>query len=152
MNYWLLKTEPDSYSITDLRKDGTTSWGGIRNYQARNYLRDDMEKGDLCLFYHSSAKPMAVMGICEVVKEAYPDETQFDPSDDHFDIDSEMDKPRWYAVDVAFRKIFHSPVLLSQMKNNSKLADMKLLNRGTRLSVLPVTKKEFEEIVRLGSC
>ena len=151
MNYWLLKSEPDCYSISDLRKDGTTAWGGIRNYQARNCLRDEMAKGDLCLFYHSSAKPMAAVGICEVVKEGYPDETQFDPADDHFDIDSEMDKPRWYAVDIAFRKIFHSPVLLSQMKNNSKLADMKLLSRGTRLSVLPLAKKEFDEIVRLGN-
>src|SRR4051812_44163584 len=110
MRYWLLKTEPGCYGIEDLKRDETTSWGGIRNYQARNMLRDQMKRGDRCLFYHSNAEPAAAVGVCEVVKEGYGDPTQFDPKDDHYDPDSDPRDPRWYCVDVSYESTFARPV------------------------------------------
>ncbi|RMD48171.1 MAG: EVE domain-containing protein [Ignavibacteria bacterium] len=150
MGYWLFKSEPDVYSIDDLKKDKKTHWDGVRNYQARNFIRDDMKKGDLVLFYHSNAKPNAVVGICEIVKEAYPDHTAFDPKDKHFDPKSKKEEPTWFMVDVKFKKKFKNPVILQDIKSNPKLSGMRLVQRGNRLSVMPVTKKEFDEIVKMS--
>ncbi len=149
-NYWLMKSEPSVYSIDDLKKDKKTYWDGVRNYQARNFMRDQMKKGDKVIFYHSNTEPPAAVGICEVVKEGYPDFTAFDPEDPHYDPKSKSDKPTWYMVDVKFVEKFERPVTLAEMKANPKLANMKLVQRGNRLSVMPVTKKEFDEIVRMS--
>lgn len=149
-NYWLMKCEPDSYSIDDLEKDGTTHWDGVRNYQARNFMRDDMKVGDKVLYYHSNAEPPGASGVAEIVKEGYPDFTAFDPDDSHYDPKSDKDKPRWYMVDIKFAKKFKNYVPLTDIKENGKLQDMKLVQKGNRLSVMPVTKDEFDEIVKMG--
>lgn len=148
--YWLLKTEPGCYSLDDLEKDRTTLWTGIRNYQARNFLKE-VEPGDTCLFYHSSVEPPCAVGTCVITKAAVPDPTQFDPTDEHFDADSPQDDPRWMAPEVTFERTFAQPVTISAMRANAKLGKMKLLEKGSRLSVLPVTKEEFEEVVRMGA-
>jgi predicted RNA-binding protein with PUA-like domain len=151
--YWLVKSEPEEFSFNDLKesKNKTTYWDGVRNYQARNFLRDEMKKGDLVLFYHSNADPLAVMGVCEVVKEGYPDHTQFDPDNDHYDPIADPGNPTWMMVDVKFKQEFKNPVKLDAIKSNAKLKNMKLIARGNRLSVMPVTKEEFAEIVKMGS-
>ncbi len=150
--YWLMKSEPSTFSIDDLAKskNKTTYWDGVRNYQARNFMRDEMKKGDMVLFYHSNAKPTAVVGVCEVVKEGYPDFTAFDPEDKHYDPKSKKDKPTWYMVDIKLKEKFKNPVTLEEIKANPKLRNMKLVQRGNRLSVMPVTKQEFEEIVKMS--
>ncbi|HEY2029705.1 MAG TPA: EVE domain-containing protein [Myxococcales bacterium] len=151
MNYWLLKTEPGSFSFDDLWKAPrrTTGWGGVRNYQARNTLRDEMKKGDLALIYHSNADPSAVIGIGEVVREGHPDPTQFDASDDHYDPDSPPDAPRWFQVSVKAVRKLKRPVSLEEIKANEALSGMLLVQRS-RLSVQNVSKEDFEAIVRLG--
>lgn len=151
MNCWLLKTEPGCYGIDDLKRDKTTSWGGIRNYQARNMLRDTMKKGDLCIFYHSNAEPPCAAGVCIVSKEGYPDPTQFDPRDDHYDDKSSKEEPRWFAVDVSFKQKFKKPVSLQTMRRVAALKNMELLRKGSRLSVMPMTRAELDEIVRLAA-
>lgn len=148
--YWLVKSEPDVYSIDDLKKDKKTYWDGVRNYQARNFMRDEMKKGDQVLFYHSNADPNAVVGVCEVAKEGYPDFTAFDPDDKHYDPKSKKDEPTWIMVDLKFVKKFKAPVTLTEIKENKKLQNMKLVQRGNRLSVMPVTKNEFNEIVKMA--
>ncbi len=150
--YWLVKSEPDVFSIEDLKKskNQTTFWDGVRNYQARNFLRDSIKKNDLVLFYHSNADPLAIMGICEVVKEGYPDHTQFDPDDIHFDPKAEPNNPTWFMVDLKFKKEFKNPVTLDDIKSNPELKNMKLIQRGNRLSVMPVEKNEFDEIIKMG--
>ena len=149
--YWLIKSEPESFSFNDLKKskNQTTFWDGVRNYQARNFLRDEMKKGDQVLFYHSNSDPLAVMGICEVVKEGYPDHTQFDPDNDHYDPRADPKNPPWIMVDVKFVKEFKTPVTLDAIKSNPKLKNMRLIARGNRLSVMPVTKEEFDEIIKI---
>lgn len=151
--YWLVKSEPNTFSIDDLAKakNKTTYWDGVRNYQARNFMRDEMKLGDHVLFYHSNCDPTAVVGYCEVVKEAYPDFTAFDPSNPHYDPKSKKDNPAWMMVDIKFVEKFKHPVTLDEVKNNPKLKDMRLIQRGNRLSVFPVEKKEFEEIIKMGS-
>lgn len=151
--YWLFKSEPGEFSIDDLTKSPgkRTYWDGVRNYQARNFIRDEMRKGDGVLFYHSNADPLAVMGYCEIIKQAYPDHTQFDPENKHYDPTSLRKDPRWYMVDVKLTKKFKSPVTLKQIKENPKLKDLRLIQRGNRLSVMPVTKKEWDEILKLGN-
>jgi predicted RNA-binding protein with PUA-like domain len=149
MKYWLMKSEPSTYSIDDLKRDRRTCWDGIRNYQVRNMLRDDVKKGDTVLFYHSSCDEPGVVGIAEVVREGYPDPTQFDPEDAHFDPASPPDAPRWVAVDVRFRRRFRRPVTLSAMKGQRALDGLQLLKRGNRLSVLPVSAKHAETIFAL---
>jgi predicted RNA-binding protein with PUA-like domain len=146
-----MKTEPTTFSFDDLLRAPrkTTGWDGVRNYQARNFLRE-MEKGDAVLIYHSSADPKAVVGIAEVVREAYPDPTQFDPRDDHHDPDSSRDDPRWFQVDVRAVAKLASPVTLEEMKAAKELRGMQLLQRGNRLSVLPVSEAEFGAVVKLG--
>ena len=134
-----------------MQKDKKTYWDGVRNYQARNFIRDEMKKGDQVLFYHSNAKPNAVVGICEIVKEAYPDFTAFDPDNKHFDPKSKTDAPAWFMVDIKFIKKFSKSVSLEKIKNNSKLKKMRLVQRGNRLSVFPIEKAEFEVIEKLGN-
>ena len=150
--YWLLKTEPSVISFDDLlaAPRQSTGWGGVRNYHARNYLRDEMKKGDGVLIYHSSAEPTAVVGTAEVVREGHPDPTQFERGDDHYDPDSRPHDPRWFQVEVrAVDKLPH-PVTLERIKRSAQLAGMGLLRRGNRLSVQPVTESEFRTIVKLG--
>lgn len=146
MRYWLIKSEPDAYSIDDLQRDGTEHWDGIRNYQARNIMRDQMSIGDRCLFYHSNAAPPGVVGVAEVVSEAYPDHTQFDPSSAYHDPASDPDDPRWLMVDVRFVEKLPRMVSLPELRSCPELADMVLLNRS-RLSVQPVTLSEYEFIL-----
>lgn len=150
--YWLMKSEPDVFSIDDLAhaKKQTTCWDGVRNFQARNTLRDEMRLGDLVLFYHSNASPPGIAGIAKVVREGYPDPTAFEEGHDHFDPKSNRDQPRWFMVDIQLVRKFERLVPLPELKQVSALSKMVLLQRGSRLSVQPVTKKEFEIIVRLA--
>jgi predicted RNA-binding protein with PUA-like domain len=151
VRHWLVKTEPTTFSFDDLLRAARkgTGWDGVRNYQARNFLRE-MEKGDQVLVYHSNADPKAVVGIAEVVREAYPDPTQFDSGSDHYDADSSRDDPRWFQVDVRAVEKLAYPVTLERMKAARELSGMALLKRGNRLSVLPVTPAEFRAVVRMG--
>ncbi|MEO8231730.1 MAG: EVE domain-containing protein [Ignavibacteriota bacterium] len=150
--YWLIKSEPESFSFSDLKKSKkqTTFWDGVRNYQARNFLRVEMKKEDKVLFYHSNSDTLAVMGVCEVVKEGYPDHTQFDPDSNHYDPKADPKNPAWIMVDVKFVKEFKTPVTLEAIKSNPKLKNMRLVARGNRLSVMPVAKYEFDEILKMG--
>lgn len=150
--YWLVKTEPDCFSIQDLAKapKRTTCWSGVRNYQARNFMRDDMKLGDQVLIYHSSCNPPAVVGVAKVSREAYPDHTSWDPNDDHFDPQSTKENPRWFMVDLQLERIFKEPIPLDQLRKIPALKDMELLRRGSRLSVQPVRKAEFETIEQIA--
>ncbi len=150
MNYWLAKSEPEEYSIDDLKKDKVCHWDGVRNYQARNYMRE-MQKGDLVLFYHSNAAPPGVAGVMKVVKIAYPDPSQFDKKDKHFDPKSTGDNPRWFCPDLKFERKFKQFISLSELRNTKGLEKLPLLQRGSRLSVHPVSKREFEIIVGMGT-
>jgi predicted RNA-binding protein with PUA-like domain len=148
--FWLLKSEPTCYSIDNLQKDGTTFWSGVRNYQARNYMRDDMEPGDGVLFYHSSADPTGVAGIAEVVSEGYPDHTALDPDDDHYDPKSKPGNPIWMMVDVKFVRKFKELIPLSELKETPGLEKMMVIQRGSRLSVQPVTEEEWNIVTKMG--
>lgn len=148
--YWLFKSEPESYSLDQLKKDKCTFWSGVRNYQARNLLRDEILLGDGVLFYHSNAKPMAVVGIAKVVKEGYPDPTQFDSSDPYYDAGSDPADPRWFVVDIGFVARMIKPITRDMMKDTDELSDMMLLARGSRLSVQPVEKTEWQTILEMG--
>lgn len=147
--YWLLKSEASCYSIDDLKRERTTAWTGIRNYQARNYMRNDMKPGDLALFYHSSSDPSAIVGVCEIMSGAFADETQFDPKDEHFDPKSTPDRPAWDAVEVKYVRHLAKPITLAEAKKIKGLEKMELLKKGQRLSVMPVTKEEFEIVTKL---
>lgn len=147
--YWLMKSEPSAYSIDDLKRDKTTLWDGVRNYQARNLMRE-MKVGDQALFYHSNAEPSAVVGIQEIDGLAEPDATQFDSGDSHFDPKATPANPIWYGVGVKFKKKFARPVTLPEIRDNKSLQNMVLLKRS-RLSVQPVTEREFQIISELGS-
>jgi len=149
MNYWLIKSERDCYSIDDLKKDKRTPWSGIRNYQARNFIRDGMKKGDLALFYHSSSEPTGIYGIAKVVSAPYPDPTQFDIKDDHYDPKATKDNPIWTVVDMAFVKKFKEPISLGQLRLEKKLSGMIVLEQGSRLSVMPVSEAHFKHIENL---
>lgn len=148
--YWLMKTEPTAYSIDDLKREGVTMWDGVRNYQARNFMRDDMKVGDMVLFYHSNVKPPAVVGIAEVVKEAYPDPTAFDKRDHHYDPKSRKDDPTWYLVDIKFVEKFADPVTLDDIKVEPACNDMMLVQKGSRLSVQPVAEKHYKKILNMA--
>ena len=148
--YWLFKSEPDVYGIDQLQQDGRTCWDGVRNYQARNMLRDDILLDDGVLFYHSNSKPMAVAGIARVVREGYPDDTQFDTSHKHYDEGSDPEDPRWFMVDIGFVAKFDEPLTRERLKDEPKLEEMVLLQRGSRLSVQPVTKSEWQTVLRLA--
>jgi predicted RNA-binding protein with PUA-like domain len=147
--YWLIKSEPGSYSIDDLKRDRRTGWSGVRNHQARNFMRDGMKVGDLLLFYHSGEEP-GVVGIARVSKAAYPDPTALDPRDDHYDAKATKDDPTWMMVDVEFVERFPRLVPLAELKQRKDLAGMRLLQRGQRLSVMPVEPKHFEVVVGLA--
>lgn len=149
IHYWLMKTEPDVYSIDDLQRQGTSPWEGVRNYQARNHMRD-MRIGDLALFYHSSTNPPGVIGISRIAREAYVDETQFDPKSPYADLKSPRDKPRWDRVDVEFVEKLSEIVTLETLKADPALAGMLVIKRGMRLSVQPVEKAEFVHVLKLG--
>ena len=151
MRYWLMKSEPDEFSIDDLVKTRgqTTSWFGVRNYQARNYMRDHMQVGDLAFFYHSSCAVPGVYGIIEIARAAYPDPTAWDPENHHYDPKSTPEQPLWDMVDVRFQREFKRPVTLSAIKAQAVLKNMRLVQRGSRLSVMPVTAREWNAILKL---
>ena len=151
MRYWLVKTEPGCFSIDDLAAspNQTTMWDGVRNYQARNFMRDDMKKGDKVLFYHSVTKP-GIVGLAEVAREAYTDPTQFDPENEHFDPASPADNPRWSVVDVKLVRRFDKPLPLPFLRKQPELEAMELLRKGSRLSVQPVREDEYEAVLALA--
>jgi predicted RNA-binding protein with PUA-like domain len=150
--YWLMKSEPRAFSIENLEKSpkGTTCWDGVRNYQARNFMRA-MAVGDRVLFYHSSVEPPAVVGIAEVVRTAYPDETQFDKTSHHYDPASVPSAPRWDMVDIQHRQTFRTSLPLDRLKQEPKLKKMVLLQKGSRLSVQPVTEAEWALVLKLAA-
>ena len=145
-----MKSEPDCYSIDDLERDARGRWDGVRNYQVRNMMRDHMKKGDRALFYHSSAKEIGVVGEMEIVKEAYPDPTQFDPKADHYDAQSTWENPRWLCVDVQFKKKFPRTVTLAEMRLEPALRGLRILEKGSRLSIVPVSPAHYEKIIALA--
>jgi predicted RNA-binding protein with PUA-like domain len=148
MKYWLLKSEPSTYGIDHLKKDGTTAWTGVRNYQARNFMRDEMRAGDRAFFYHSSCEVPGIAGIAEIRGAAYPDETQFDRKSPQHDPAATRDEPRWFNVDVKFVKKTRT-VTLDELRARKELRNMVILRRGNRLSITPVTKAEWDCIERL---
>lgn len=152
VNYWLLKSEPEMFAYGDLEKSPkkTTYWDGVRNYQARNTLRDLMKQGDLCFFYHSNSDPTGIAGICEVVKEGYPDFTAFDKKHEHYDPKSKADAPTWMMVDVKAVRALPRVITLAELKGVKGLEKMVLLQRGSRLSVQPVTAREWEIVCDLA--
>lgn len=147
-NYWLLKSEPSAYSIDDLKRDGKTDWTGVRNYQARNIMRDAMQKGDLAFYYHSSTDETGIAGICEIASEAIPDKTAWDSKSDYYDPKSSPGNPIWFCREVKFRQKFKAPVLLSDLRTIKGLEKMILLQKGSRLSVQPVSEVEWEIIMK----
>ncbi|MEP1446412.1 MAG: EVE domain-containing protein [Paraglaciecola sp.] len=150
MQYWLFKTEPDAFSIDDLAKmpNQTEHWDGIRNYQARNFLRDQIKLGDQVFIYHSSCKEVGIVGLAEVVKEGYPDHTQFNPETKYFDPKSTQDNPRWYMVDIKFKQKFETLLPLKTIKQMANISEIGLVKKGGRLSVMPVTEHEFEILLK----
>lgn len=148
MNYWLMKCEPEAYSIEDLEKDQVAFWEGVRNYQARNIMRDQMKPKDLAFYYHSNAKPSGIAGLMEIVSVGYPDETALDEKSKYYDPKAQKDKPIWYGVDVKFIKKLPQVISLKELKEHSTLSQMMVTQKGSRLSVQPVTEKEFNYIRR----
>ena len=147
--YWLFKSEPSAYSFDDLVRDGVAEWDGVRNFQVRNWIRDDIKVGDGVLFYHSSSTPLGVVGSAQVVREAYPDHTAWDPSSEHPDPKSTPEKPLWYMVDIKHVRTFKEPLTLEELRTIPQLQEMVLLQKGSRLSVHPVAPKEFALISKL---
>ena len=144
-----MKSEPDIYSIDHLERDGTESWEGVRNYQARNFLRD-MAVGDLAIFYHSSAKPPRAAGVCKISREAYPDDTQSDKKSQYYDPKSKKENPRWSMVNVSFVEKFKEPVSLQALKDDPELEGMRVTQKGSRLSVQPVDKAHFKRVLKMA--
>jgi predicted RNA-binding protein with PUA-like domain len=152
MAYWLMKSEPTTFSIDDLKHcKKPEGWDGVRNYQARNMMRDQMQKGDLAFFYHSNCEQPAVVGIMEVAHEAIPDHTAFDAKDSHYDPKSDPEAPRWWMVGVRFKEKFKYPVTLHTIKQTPSLEDMALVKRGNRLSIMPVTRSQWQRIVDMAT-
>lgn len=151
MKYWLMKSEPDAFGLEDLKQctDQTEPWDGVRNYQARNMMRDEMKIGDQIFFYHSNTKVPGIVGICEVVKEGYVDHTAFDPDQKYYDPKSDPDKPRWFMVDIKLIRETSRTISLAEMKDCAALAEMRLVQKGNRLSVMPVEKNEWDIILGL---
>ncbi len=151
MNYWLMKSEPDAFGINDLynKPNQTEHWDGVRNYQARNMMRDAMKLGDQVFFYHSNCDVPGIAGIMEVAREGYPDFSAFDPDDRHFDPKSDPDNPRWMMVDVKYVRMLSRIISLKELKLYPELADLALVKRGNRLSIMPVSKKHWEFILAL---
>jgi predicted RNA-binding protein with PUA-like domain len=150
MKYWLMKVEPSAYSIEQLERDGSTSWEGVRNYQARNFMRDEMQKGDRVLFYASNADPSGVTGVAEISREAYPDKFATTKGHHYFDPKATKENPIWYMVDISFVEKFKHIVPLDLLKETKGLEDMVVTKKGSRLSIQPVTKGEFDIVVKLG--
>lgn len=150
MKYWLIKTEPSAFSFEDLKNapNQTTHWDGVRNYQARNFMRE-MKAGDLVLFYHSQLNPPEIVGIAKVVRTAYPDHTQFDSASNYFDPKSTPENPRWQMVDIRAHQAFESPITLTELRATPGLEEMVLLRKGSRLSVQPVTEEEWKIVLAL---
>ena len=149
MKYWLMKNEPEAFSIDDLERVKIEPWDGIRNYQVRNFFRDDMSIGDKAFFYHSSCKIPAIVGIMEIVSDAYPDHTAWDPEEHYYDLKSDPENPTWLMVDVKFNSKLDNPITLKELRSHPKLADMRILQRGNRLSVTPLEKKHWNYISSL---
>lgn len=149
--YWLMKSEPDTYSIDDLERDGVTPWEGVRNYQARNLLRDEVQVGDEVLFYHSNAKPPGVAGLGRVIRAAYPDPSAFDSSSEYHDPRSSSESPTWIAVDVRFVRKLERLVTLDELKANPELEGMLVTRRGQRLSVQPLSAEHFRTVVAMAA-
>jgi len=151
--YWLMKSEPDAFSIDDLARVGSEPWNGVRNYQARNFMRDQMQIGDGVLFYHSNTKLPGIVGIARVASLAYPDDTQFDPDSDYFDPKATREQPRWYLVDVAFERKLARTIALTDIKQHADALGegFPLIARGNRLSVFPVTRPQWELLLGLES-
>jgi len=149
MNYWLMKSEPDVFGIDHLisMPNKTEHWDGVRNYQARNMMRDDMKKGDLVFFYHSNCKVPGIVGIAEVVKESYPDFTSWNPESNYFDPKSTADSPRWFMVDIKFKRKLKRTISLNELKEMPGLEEMALVRRGNRLSIMPVSEQEWDTIL-----
>lgn len=148
--YWLVRSEPDVFSIDDLEREGSTCWDGVRNYQARNTLRDDMEVGDGVLFYHSNAKPLAIVGVARVSRAGYPDHTAWDPKTKYHDPKSDPQNPTWFMVDIEFVTRFDEPLCREQLQEEPELADMALLQKASRLSVQPVTADEWKHVLKMA--
>jgi predicted RNA-binding protein with PUA-like domain len=149
MRYWLMKSEPEEFSIDALAKKKLEPWNGVRNYQARNFMRDDMKVGDGVLFYHSNCDEPGVVGLAEIRSAAHPDPTQFDPKSDYYDPGSKREEPRWLLVDVGFKRKLKRTITLAELKDKPELQDLALVKKGNRLSVLPVAKKEWDYILSL---
>ena len=147
MQYWLMKSEPDTYSIDDLQSFGVDHWDGIRNYQVRNFFRDQMQVGDQAFFYHSNCKVPGIVGTMEIASKAYPDHTAFNPSEKYFDSKSDPENPRWLMVDVRYIRHLDRMITLGELRLQKQITDMKLFQRGNRLSVLPLSKKEWQYIL-----
>ena len=149
-NYWLMKSEPESYGIGHLKKDKKTAWTGVRNFQARNYMRDDMQVGDGILFYHSNCKEPGVYGLAKVASKPYADPTQFDPKSRYYEPRATKEKPVWYLVDIAFVKELKRPVLIAELRDHAKTSGMHMLQKGSRLSVTPVTEAQYEAVLDMA--
>ncbi|HHO69174.1 MAG TPA: EVE domain-containing protein [Gammaproteobacteria bacterium] len=151
MQYWLMKSEPDVFGIDDLKQapNKTDHWDGVRNYQARNMMRDQMKKGDRVFFYHSNCDEPGIVGIMEVVREGYPDHTAFDPQEKYYDPKSDPDNPRWYMVDVRYKRKLKRTIPLSELKQYEELQDCPLVRKGNRLSIMPITPEQWEFILSL---
>lgn len=151
MKYWLMKSEPDVFSIDTLKVKKKSGWDGVRNYQARNYMRDDMRLGDLVLFYHSSCDTPGIAGIAKISKESHPDPTQFDANSDYFDPKATIEKPRWFMVEVEFVQKLNTVITLQTIKGQKVLENMPLVQKGSRLSINPVSESEYQMILTLVS-
>ncbi|WP_049623159.1 EVE domain-containing protein [Frateuria defendens] len=149
MNHWLMKSEPDAFSIDDLKRKKQEPWDGVRNYQARNFMRDGMRVGDPVFFYHSNCDEPGIVGIAEVATDAYPDPSQFDPKSKYFDAASSRDKPRWMLVEVKFVRKLKRTITLKELQQQPALAEMALVRKGNRLSVMPVAAREWKAILAL---
>jgi len=149
MQYWLMKSEPSEYSIDHLKRDKVEHWDGVRNYQARNMMRDQMKKGDLAFLYHSNCDEIGIVGVMTVHKESYPDHTAFDPKDKHYDPKSDPDKPRWFMVDVKYKRKMKRVIRLQELRETKGLEEMALVRKGNRLSVMPVSEDEWNLILTM---
>lgn len=149
VNYWLMKSEPDLFSIDTLKAKKKSGWDGVRNFQARNFMRDEMKKGDIVLFYHSSCDIPGIAGLARVSKESHPDPTQFDPDSDYYDPKATPENPRWFMVEVEFLEKFKKIISLQILKNTKDLENMPVVKKGSRLSINPVTSKEYKIILSL---
>jgi len=152
MAYWLMKSEPDVFGIDDLERVGVEPWEGVRNYQARNMMRDDMKEGDLAFFYHSNTKVPGIVGVLRIQRDGYPDDAAFDPEHKYYDPKSDPDRPRWYRVDVAFEERFDTVIPLSWLKEKPELADCPLVRKGNRLSIMPITDQQWHFIMKQARC